>query len=109
MRAPATTLWLPSSRRSQWGRVDSAGATAAGTRTSTAASFIADPRVDERVEQVHAQVDEDVGGGRDEHHSLHHRIVAPENGRDDEPAQSRNVEDDLGDGGATDQHGGGDC
>src|SRR5215510_7188811 len=102
MRAPSTTLRLASRRRSQRGRVDGATADAAGTRTSTVASVIADARVDERVEQVHAQIDEDVGRGDDEHHALHHGIVAPENGRDDEPAQPRDVEDDFRDDGASD-------
>src|SRR5262245_33132815 len=66
MSAPATTARLPRRRRSQRGRVDAAAAGAAGTRTSTVASVIADARVDERVKEIHAQVDEDVGGGRDE-------------------------------------------
>src|SRR5262247_2736095 len=97
MKAPSTTLRLPRRRRSQRGRVDGATAGAAGTRTSTAASVIANAGVDEGVEDVHAQVDEDVGGGDDEDDSLHHGIVAPENGRDDQPPQSRDVEDDLRD------------
>src|SRR5215470_8411463 len=109
MSAPATTLRLASRRRSQRGRVDGATADAAGTRTSTVASVIADARVDERVEQIHAQVDEDVGGGDDEHHPLHHGIVAAENGRDDESAQARDVEDDLRHDGASDQDGRGDA
>src|SRR5262245_30913601 len=95
MNAPTTTARLPRRRRSQRGRVDVAAAGTAGTRRSTAASVIADAWVDDRVEQVHAQVDEDVGGGGDEDDPLHHGIVAPENGRDDESPQPWDVEDDL--------------
>src|SRR5262249_9137492 len=109
MSAPAITLRLPRSRRSQRGRVEGAAAGAAGTRTSTVASVIPDARVDERVEEIHAEVDEHVGGGGNEDHALHHGIVTPENGRDDEPPQAGDVEDDLGDDGAADQHGGGDA
>src|SRR5690242_15206062 len=94
MRAPATTLRLPSRRRSHRGRMDGDAAGAAATRTSTVASVIADARVDERVEEIHAEVDEHVGGGGDEDHALHHGIVAPEDGRDDQATQPGNVEDD---------------
>src|SRR5215831_4414080 len=94
MSAPATTLRLPRRRRSQRGRVAGTAAGAAGTRTSTVASVITDARVDEHI-----------GRGGDEDHSLHHGIVAPENGRNDEPAETRDVEDDLRDDGTADQHG----
>src|SRR4029453_11308396 len=87
MSAPATTLWLPRSRRSQRGRVDGAAAGPGETRTSTAASVIADSRIDEGIEKIHPEIDQDIHGGRDEHHPLHHGIVAPQDGRDDEPAQ----------------------
>src|SRR4030095_4798071 len=107
--APATTLWLPRSRRSQRGRVDAAAAGPEDTRTSTAASLIADPRIDEGVEKIHPEIDQDIDGGRHEHHSLHHGIVASQNGRDDEPAQPRDIEHDLRDDGAADEHGGGDA
>src|SRR5215813_11765494 len=109
MSAPVTTLRLPRRRRSQRGRVAGAAAGAVGTRTSTVASVIADARVDERVEEIHAQVDQHIGRGGDEDHALHYRIVAPENGRDDEAAQSRDVEDDLRDDGPADQHSSGDA
>src|SRR6476660_1639218 len=109
MSAPATTLWLPRSRRSQRGRVDAAAAGPGDTRTSTAASLIADPWIDEGVEKIHPEIDQDIDGGCDEHHSLHHGIVAPQNGRDDEAAQPRDIEHDLRDDGAADEHGGGDA
>src|SRR6267143_5129337 len=103
--APATTLRLASVRRSQRGRVDGAPAAARGSRTSTATSLIADPRIDDRVEEIDPKVDEHVGGGGDEDNPLHHRVIAPQNRRDDETAQPWDVEDDLRDDGATDQDG----
>src|SRR5436190_400536 len=103
MSAPATTLRLARVRRSHRGRVDGAADPTAGARTSTAASVIADPRINERVEQVDPEIDEHVDGGRDEDDPLHHGIVAPEDGRDDEAAQTRYVEHDLRDDSAADQ------
>src|SRR6266545_4339296 len=109
IRAPATTLRLARVRRSQRGRVDGAAALTVGARTSTVASVIADPRIDQRVQQVDPEIDEHVGRGRDEDDPLHHRVVTPQNRRNDEAAQTRDVEDDLRDDGAPDQHGGRDA
>src|SRR5574342_914036 len=63
MRAPATTLRLARRRRSQRGRVEGAPTPTAGPRTSTAASVIADPRVDDRVQEIDPEVDQHVGRG----------------------------------------------
>src|SRR5450830_1034947 len=54
------------------------------------------PRVDETVGEVGQQVHQDDGEGVDDHHALQHRIVALAEGADDQLAQSRSVEDDLG-------------
>ena len=50
---------------------------------------VADAGVDERVDHVDREVDQDVGRRRHQHDPLHHRVVAPEDRRDDEPADAR--------------------
>src|SRR5215471_21233908 len=49
------------------------------------------PGIDERVGEVHQEIDRDVGGGDEEDRALNHRVVAPENARDQETAEPGNV------------------
>ena len=54
------------------------------------------PRVDEAIGEVGQQVHQDDGEGVDDHHALQHRVVALVERADDQLAQARPVEDDLG-------------
>src|SRR6185437_2165111 len=53
-------------------------------------------RVDEEIGDVGKEVEDDVGGRGEKHHTLHHRVVAVEDGIDDELAEARDGEDLLG-------------
>src|SRR6185503_9533446 len=83
--------------------------TARFRRSRCRASAIADPWIDEDVEDVDDEIDEHVRGSGDEHDALHDGVVATKNGRDDQPAEARDVDDDLGDDGADDEHRGRDA
>src|SRR5438552_8799679 len=102
--APTTTVRWATRRWSHPGRWTSSRAVMRAS-VATAASLIADARIDERVDHVHHQVDEQVLGRSHQHHALHDRIVAAQDGRDDEPAEPGDIEDDLGDGRHADPHG----
>src|SRR5438552_10900278 len=60
-------------------------------------SGIADARIDVGVHDVHHEIDQHVGGGREQHDPLYDRIIPPEDRGDDEPPEPGDVEDDLGD------------
>src|SRR6266540_727169 len=85
MAAPSSTLGLSARRRTQ-----------RGTRGAVP-SVIADARIDDGVDHV--------GRRRYQHHALHHRIVPAQDGGDDQAPEPGDVEDDLGDDGAADEHG----
>src|SRR5437667_378238 len=106
--APTTTVRWATRRWSHPGRCTSSRAVMRAS-VATAASLIADARIDERVDHVHHQVDEHVRGRGRQHHALHDRIVAAQDGRDDEPAEPGDMKDDLGHDRAADQHGHGDA
>src|SRR4030095_17223956 len=78
------------------------GAAAARAAASAMAdpSAIADPRIDEDVEDVHCQIDQHVRGGGDQDHALDDGVVAAEHRGDDQAPEPGNVEHDLGDEGA---------
>src|SRR5689334_366010 len=56
--------------------------------TVTAAMSAAHARIDQHVGHVREEVEHDVGGGGEEHHALHHGIVAIEDRVDDELAEA---------------------
>src|SRR6266446_4306724 len=66
-------------------------------------SFIADARVEPAVEEIHQQIDEDENDGDQQHASLHHRIVALEDGRYREAAHAGPRKYGLGDHGAAEK------
>src|SRR2546430_16541962 len=96
MRAPTTparlgkSLW--SQRESERGIPTASKRAGAALTASEVASLIADAGIDHGIEEIDGQVDQDIGGRGHEHHPLHHRIVAPKDGRDDEAAETGNGE-----------------
>src|SRR5262249_7325435 len=63
-----------------------------------------DSRVDERVENVHDEIDRDDHEAGHDHHTLHQREVALEDALVQEPADAGPGEDDLDDDGSIDHH-----
>src|SRR5690349_19874455 len=61
-----------------------------------AAMSVADARIEQRIAQVHDEVDEHVGAREDEHHPLDDRIVASQDRVHREPADARDREHGLG-------------
>src|SRR5215212_7429989 len=110
---PVSASGARSSRRST--RLRRGALTPVGGRSATAASTVvmlapsrrfsgdADAWVDDRVEQVHEQVDDDVRRRRHQHDSLDHRVVALEDRVDRQLAEAGQTEDPFGDDGAGDQ------
>src|SRR5262249_11250004 len=75
--APTTTVGWAATR--QPGRRTAARAVMRAS-VATATSVIADARIDERVEDVHHQIDEHVGCCGHQHHALYDRIVTAQDG-----------------------------
>src|SRR5512132_420215 len=78
----------------------------AGTGTAMAPAplgAIAHPRVEHPVEHVHGQVRENHDRGDEHDEALHDRIVAPQDGLDEEARDARQVEHGLRDDEAADQ------
>ena len=73
-----------------------------GWRAVDIATGTSDPdaRVQHGVGDVDQQVDQHVGRRGDQHHALHERVVAREDGLHDQPAEAGQHEDLLGDDGA---------
>jgi hypothetical protein len=79
---------------------------AAGMAFVSAASVIAHPRIDDRIEQIDDQIEDDREHG-DHHHRAHHqRIIAVEGGIDEIAADARNLKDRLDDDRAGEKAGG---
>src|SRR5262245_36521246 len=66
-------------------------------------SVIADARVEDRVEEIHHEVDDHEGGGDEEHAALHQRVVARLDGAHHHGAEPRPREDGLREDRATQQ------
>ena len=66
---------------------------AGASTSSTSRSRHADPRVEQRVDDVDEQVDEDVADRGDEHHSLDERVVPLLDRVDRQPAEAGDPED----------------
>src|SRR5262245_59727920 len=83
-----------------------AGRAAAGAATAAVpASAIAYPRVEDAVEHVHHQVRHDDDDRGEHHEVLHDRVIAPEDGLDEEPGDPGQVEHGLGDHEPADEEG----
>src|SRR5687768_2812771 len=66
-------------------------------------SGVPDPRIQERVSQVHEEVDDDEGEGGDQREALHLLVVAGDDGVDAEGAEARHGEERLHHDGAADE------
>src|SRR5689334_16868666 len=54
-----------------------------------AATSVADARIEQRIAEIHEQVDDHVGAREDEHHALDDRIVAPQDRVHGQPPDAR--------------------
>src|SRR5262249_46840634 len=96
--APTSAIFRRTSRRSQ-SHCPSRGETSTRARSLTAPatwfmgrSPIPDARVEGEIREFHKQVHEGVRQGDQEHDALDHRVVPPEDRRDDETAEPRDIE-----------------
>src|SRR5262245_59434300 len=98
--APMTATGVLDSARRNRARPARAGSTPRG-RAATAgaapASLIAKGGVEVRVQEVHEEVHEDEGDGKDHHGPLHDRIVALVDAVEERPPEAGQAEDLLGD------------
>src|SRR5262245_22506381 len=68
-----------------------------GVTSAPLIGSVANPRIEDRVEEVDGEVDEDVHGRDDQHHALDDRVVSPQDGVDRQAADPGDGEDALGD------------
>src|SRR5262245_14625990 len=78
-------------------RAWSALATTAPIQPTIRRHTVADPRIQEGVEEIGEQVGQQHGQGQDEHHALQHGKIPEEDGVGGEAAQSRESEDGFHD------------
>src|ERR1700689_4778684 len=93
------------SRRSSSNAGDAERSRAAG-RTRSDIS-VTHPRIQYGIQDVDAQVDQDIDAGNHQQRALDHRIVPPQHSGDDKVADSRQGEHGLRDDGAAEQSGDG--
>src|SRR5687767_3905512 len=71
--------------------------------TASSGATTADPRVEIGVQNVDKEIHEHIDEGDDEHAALHHLVIVPSGGTDDDGADTGEGKDLLDDDGTADQ------